>query len=85
MSDLTCAQLAHRTTGRSGPRGRGTRLQERYGSGGATKYPQHEPTQDCAGCRYYQGKANSEWAPCTIFQGKGSVHSKGWCAAYAAK
>ena len=51
----------------------------------AAKYPQHQPTQDCGGCRYYQGKAGSEWAPCTIFAGKGSVHTEGWCAAYAAK
>jgi len=51
----------------------------------ATKYPQHQPAQDCGGCRYYQGKAGSEWGPCTIFTGKGSVHTKGWCAAYAAK
>lgn len=51
----------------------------------AAKYPQHAPTQDCAGCRYFQGKGTSEWARCTIFPGKGSVHSKGWCAAYAAK
>jgi hypothetical protein len=43
------------------------------------------PPQDCGGCRYYQGKAGSEWGPCTIFPGKGSVHTKGWCAAYAAK
>ena len=51
----------------------------------AAKYPQHQPTQDCGGCRYYQGNAGSEWGPCTIFAGKGSVHAKGWCAAYAAK
>jgi hypothetical protein len=51
----------------------------------AAKYPQHQSMQDCAGCRYYQGKAGSEWGPCTIFPGKGSVHAKGWCAAYAAK
>jgi high potential iron-sulfur protein len=49
------------------------------------KYPQHQATQDCSGCRYYQGKAGSEWAACTIFPGKGSVHTRGWCAAYAAK
>jgi hypothetical protein len=51
----------------------------------AAKYPQHQPTQDCGGCRYYQGKAGSDWGPCTIFPGKGAVHTKGWCAAYAAK
>jgi hypothetical protein len=49
----------------------------------AAGYPQHQATQDCGGCRYYQGKPGSEWAPCTIFAGKGSVHTKGWCAAYA--
>jgi hypothetical protein len=49
------------------------------------KFPQHKSTQDCGGCRYYQGKAGSEWAPCTLFAGKGAVHSKGWCAAYAAR
>ena len=51
----------------------------------AAQFPQHEPTQDCGGCRYFQGKAGSEWAACTIFAGKGSVHTKGWCAAYAAR
>lgn len=49
------------------------------------KYPQHTPTQDCGGCRYFQAKASSEWGPCTIFAGKDSVHAKGWCAAYAAR
>ncbi len=51
----------------------------------AGKYPQHQPTQVCASCRYFQAKASSEWGPCTIFAGKGAVHSKGWCAAYAVK
>ena len=51
----------------------------------AAKYPQHMPTQDCGGCRYFQAKASSEWGPCTIFAGKGSVHTKGWCAAFAAR
>jgi hypothetical protein len=51
----------------------------------AARYPQHEPAQDCGGCRYYQGKAGSEWGPCSIFAGKGTVNSKGWCAAYATK
>lgn len=51
----------------------------------AARFPQHKPAQICGDCRYYQGKAGSEWGPCTIFTGKGSVHSKGWCAAYAAR
>jgi hypothetical protein len=51
----------------------------------AAKFPQHKPTQICGGCRYYQGKPSSELGPCTLFAGKGDVHSKGWCAAFAAK
>lgn len=51
----------------------------------ATKYPQHSPDQDCAKCRYFQGKEGEEWGACALFPGKGSVHAKGWCSAYAAK
>lgn len=51
----------------------------------AAKFPQHKATQLCGDCRYFQGKAGSEWGPCTLFTGKGSVHSMGWCAAYASK
>jgi hypothetical protein len=51
----------------------------------AAKYPQHQTSQVCGGCRYYQGKSGSEFGPCTIFAGKGVVHTNGWCAAYAAK
>ena len=50
----------------------------------SAKYPQHEPTQVCADCRYFQAKTGSDWGPCTIFGGK-AVHAKGWCAAYAVK
>lgn len=51
----------------------------------AARYPQHQLTQVCSGCRYFQAKAGSEWGPCAIFAGKGAVHSRGWCAAYAAR
>jgi hypothetical protein len=51
----------------------------------AAKYPQHQATQFCSGCRYDQAKVSAEWGPCAIFAGKGNVHSKGWCAAYAAR
>jgi hypothetical protein len=51
----------------------------------ASKYPQHTADQDCAKCRYFQGKEGEEWAPCALFAGKGSVHANGWCSAYAAK
>ncbi len=49
------------------------------------RFPQHKPEQICGICRYYQGKPGSEAGPCTIFAGKGSVYSKGWCAAYATR
>ncbi|HET9863100.1 MAG TPA: high-potential iron-sulfur protein [Steroidobacteraceae bacterium] len=49
------------------------------------KYPQHSPTQVCAGCRYFQAARDAEWGPCALFVGKGAVHARGWCAAYAAK
>jgi len=49
------------------------------------KYPQHSPTQVCAGCRYFQARREAEWGPCALFAGKGAVHARGWCAAYAAK
>lgn len=51
----------------------------------AARYPQHQDTQVCSKCRYFQAKGDTEWGPCTIFAGKGAVHSKGWCAAYAAR
>jgi hypothetical protein len=51
----------------------------------AARYPQHQPSQICAKCRYFQAKSTAEWGPCTIFAGKGAVHSNGWCAAYATR
>ncbi len=51
----------------------------------SARFPQHEPTQICGSCRYYQGKASAVEGPCTLFAGKGNVQAKGWCAAYAAK
>lgn len=47
------------------------------------KYPQHQASQQCSGCRYFQGK-NDEWGPCLIFPGK-AVHATGWCSAFSAK
>jgi hypothetical protein len=51
----------------------------------AARYPQHEASQICAKCRYFQAKSTAEWGPCAIFAGKGAVHSRGWCAAYATR
>ena len=49
-----------------------------------TKYPQHQATQMCSGCNFFQGKPADAMAPCTLFAGK-QVSSKGWCSAWAKK
>jgi hypothetical protein len=43
-----------------------------------------KPTQKCATCVQYQGKAGDPLAPCTIFGGK-SVPAAGWCKVWALK
>lgn len=48
------------------------------------KYPQHQATQLCGGCNFYQGKPADAMGPCTLFAGK-QVASKGWCTAWAKK
>lgn len=48
------------------------------------KYPQHQPTQMCGQCNFYQGKPTDAMAPCQIFVGK-QVSAKGWCSAFVKK
>ena len=50
----------------------------------AKKYPGHKPTQICANCQVFQGKATDAAGGCGVFPGK-QVSSKGWCAAYQPK
>jgi High potential iron-sulfur protein len=50
----------------------------------AKKYPTFKPTQKCATCAQYQGKATDATAACTIFAGK-SVPAGGWCQVWAQK
>ena len=50
----------------------------------AAKYPQHQATQMCSGCNFFQGKPTDAMAPCTLFAGK-QVSGKGWCSAWAKK
>ncbi len=47
----------------------------------AKKYPKHEPTQVCANCQLFQGKAGDATAGCALFPGK-QVASAGWCSAW---
>lgn len=49
-----------------------------------TKYPQHQASQMCSGCNFYQGKPADAMAPCQLFAGK-QVAAKGWCSAYSKK
>ncbi len=48
------------------------------------KYPQHQASQMCSGCNFYQGKPTDAMAPCQLFAGK-QVANKGWCSAWAKK
>lgn len=48
------------------------------------KYPQHQPTQMCSHCNFFQGKPADAMAPCQIFAGK-QVSAKGWCSAFVKK
>ena len=50
----------------------------------AARYPQHQATQVCSGCNFYQGKPTDEMAPCQLLAGK-QVAGKGWCIAWARK
>jgi hypothetical protein len=44
----------------------------------------YKPTQKCANCAQYQGKAGDATAPCNIFAGH-SVPAGGWCKVWAQK
>jgi len=49
------------------------------------KYPNHQPSQMCSNCQFYQTAQQQDgYAPCTIFGGKG-VAAKGWCSAWSKK
>ena len=48
------------------------------------KFPNHQATQVCSGCQFYQGTAQDATAPCAIFAGK-KVAAKGWCSSYIKK
>jgi hypothetical protein len=50
----------------------------------AKKYPKHEPTQTCANCQLFQGKATDATGGCALFPGK-QVAAAGWCSAWNKK
>lgn len=50
----------------------------------AAANPTFKPTQKCATCAQYQGKATDPVAPCAIFAGK-NVPAAGWCKVWALK
>jgi high potential iron-sulfur protein len=45
------------------------------------KYPKHAPTQICANCQLFQGKASDATGGCALFPGK-QVAAAGWCSAW---
>jgi len=50
----------------------------------ASANPTFKPTQKCANCAQYQGKASDASAGCNIFAGH-SVPAGGWCNVWAQK
>ena len=50
----------------------------------AAANPTYKPTQKCATCAQFQGKAGDASAACNIFAGK-SVPSGGWCKVWVQK
>lgn len=48
------------------------------------KQPKYAPSQICANCQLYAGKASDPWAPCGAVGGK-QVNAKGWCIAWVKK
>jgi len=50
----------------------------------AKKFPAHQPGQQCATCKYFQGDIQAQYAACQLYPGN-AVNAHGWCAGYAAK
>ena len=50
----------------------------------AAANPTYKPSQKCATCAQFQGKAGDASAACNIFAGK-SVPSGGWCKVWVQK
>jgi hypothetical protein len=50
----------------------------------AKKYPNHTPTQTCATCQLFQGKATDATGGCALFPSK-QVAASGWCTAWNKK
>ncbi|MEE4296076.1 MAG: high-potential iron-sulfur protein [Wenzhouxiangella sp.] len=50
----------------------------------AARYPNRDPSHNCANCILYQGAAGEEWGGCPLFPGK-VVNAKGWCSSYTPK
>ena len=48
------------------------------------KFPKHQPGQQCANCKYFQGDPNTQFAPCQLYPGN-AVNANGWCSGYVAK
>lgn len=46
--------------------------------------PTHAPTQKCANCVQFQGKATDKQGACNLFPGK-DVAGPGWCKVWAQK
>lgn len=45
------------------------------------KYPQHQASQKCNNCQFWQGSAADAWAGCAMF-GRKQIAANGWCVAW---
>ena len=48
----------------------------------AKKYPNHNATQRCNNCSFWQGKPDDAWAGCAMF-GRKQIANAGWCQVWA--
>lgn len=47
----------------------------------AKKHPQHQASQKCLNCSFWQGAPADAWAGCAMF-GRKQIAANGWCVAW---
>jgi hypothetical protein len=47
----------------------------------AKKYPNHDASQKCINCSFWQGQPSDAWAGCAMF-GRKQIAAGGWCMAW---
>jgi len=47
----------------------------------AKKFPNHDASQKCVNCSFWQGQPTDAWAGCAMF-GRKQIAASGWCMAW---